>query len=461
VAGFRDGEVAAFAVREIGRGGTLGSTYWIFLDPERTTREHDTLFPSYTESDDPGFVEACAETLGDPLFLEQAYDNGRFLALDRRMPWHQLLNPEKKFGFGKAFSFCRRPDGAILGVAKLAWATLSFDSGKTWTRPVQPSTLNVSRSKIWAQRTSDSRYALVYDPIPPGDSPRWPLVIVTGDDGVTFQDMRTVYEDVPRRRYRGRAKNMGPQYVRGIWPANGAPPGKDLWLVYSVNKEDIWVSRVPVPVQVDAVGDVDDDFEAARSQGLVPAWNVYSPVWAPVRVVDVPDTTNRALRLQDRDPYDSARATRLFESRTKARVRFRVSAVPGDGGRLEVEVVGRKGVPAVQLALEAGGRLTVRDGTRQVEVGRYQAARWVPVDVRADSQTQRFSLSIDDKQVLLDGRFANRVDRLERLTFRTGAKELWIPPPGEDSKHRDTSVDEATDHPIDTSTYYIDDVKLH
>ncbi len=460
VAGFRDEVVVAFAVREIHRDGRFGPIYWIFRDPERATRAHDGLLPVYTESGDLGFVAACQETLRDRLFLEQAYDYGRFLERDKRMPWHERLNPEKRFGFGKAFSFCTRPDGAILAVAKLAWATLSFDAGETWTKPVQPKTLNVSRSKIWAQRTSDSRYALVYDPVTPGDSPRWPLVIVTGEDGVEFRDMRTVHEEVPRRRYLGLHKNMGPQYVRGIWPPNGGPPDDDLWLVYSVNKEDIWVSRVPVPVRTDAVGAVDDDFETSGADGLAPAWNVYSPLWAPVRVVRVPEGQNRALQLEDRDPYDSARVTRLFGSRGKARISFRVMADPDRGGRLEAEVVGPNRLPAVRLAWEADGRLTLDGEIAWMNVGRYSASRWVSVEIHADVETQRHSLSIDGKMVLPDARFAHRVDSLEGLTFRTGSMESWIPPPGEDSKYWDVSVEESTDHSIDTSTYYVDEVRV-
>jgi hypothetical protein len=345
-------------------------------------------------------------------------------------------------------------------VAKLAWTTLSFDGGETWTRPVQPPTLNVSRSKIWAQRTSDSRYALVYDPVKPGDSPRWPLVVVTGDDDVEFADMRTVHEDVPRRRYMGLHKNMGPQYVRGIWPPNGAPPDGDLWLVYSVNKEDIWISRVPVPVRVDAAEAVDEDFEDASEEGLIAGWNVYSPLWAPVRVVQEPGGTNRLLRLEDRDPYDAARVSRLFEGRTRARVAFRVMANPNDGGGLESEVVGPAGAAAVRLALEPDGRVTVNDGAERIEVGRCSPSRWLSVEVDADSGKGRFSLSIDGEKVLSTGRFLENIDSLERVTFRTGPRELWIPPPGEDSKYRDVSVDESTDHPIDPSTYYIDDVRL-
>jgi hypothetical protein len=135
-------------------------------------------------------------------------------------------------------------------------------------------------------------------------------------------------------------------------------------------------------------------------------------------------------------------------------------ADPKGGRGLQAEVVGPKGVPAVLLELTPDGRITLGDGSEAVEVGRHSASRWVSVEVDADAESQRYSLSIDGKKTSPDGPFLNRVDSLERITFRTGSREVWIPPPGEDSKYRDVSVDESTDRPIETSTYYIDDVTV-
>mgnify|MGYP001609627142 CR=1 FL=1 len=44
---------------------------------------------------------------------------------------------------------------------------------------------------------------------------RWPLAMVTGDDGIEFDDLLVVQGEVPVRRYNGLDKAFGPQYVRG------------------------------------------------------------------------------------------------------------------------------------------------------------------------------------------------------------------------------------------------------
>jgi hypothetical protein len=70
--------------------------------------------------------------------------------------------------------------------------------------------------------------------------------MVTSDDGITFRDMRVLHGELPALRYPGRAKNPGASYVRGLspWSSDGSRPNDGLWLVYSVNKEEIWVSHL-------------------------------------------------------------------------------------------------------------------------------------------------------------------------------------------------------------------------
>ncbi len=92
----------------------------------------------------------------------------------------------------------------------MAFVTISEDEGKTWSKPVNPPTLIVGAAKIWGQRTSDGRFAAVYNP---SRSKRYPLVLVHGDDGKEFRDMRVVHGEFPYLRYPGLYKDIGPQYV--------------------------------------------------------------------------------------------------------------------------------------------------------------------------------------------------------------------------------------------------------
>ncbi len=143
---------------------------------------------------------------------------------------------------------------------------------------------------------------------------RWPLAVTTSADGWTFNTPYLVIAgDMPIQRYEEPAKDnkeAGQQYVRGISPGNGDPPGTDLWLTYSMNKEDIWVASVPTPIVGQVTNDVHDDFQSQAAGRFVPGWNTYSPQWAPVAIAA--EGTNRFVRLEDRDPCEYASVMRVF-----------------------------------------------------------------------------------------------------------------------------------------------------
>ena len=305
--------------------------------------------PPFEQSRDAGFVAACRELLADRVFLEQQ-DRGKLLG-SRRMKWHDAAawpagavpGDSEKWVAGKAYSFFRRPDGAIVGISKMGWTTLSRDEGETWSQPAVPPTLVTGKAKVWSQRTRDGRYALVYNP---SRRNRFPLAIVTGDDGVTFGGMRIVQGELPVQRYAGLHRSIGPQYVRGIshWADDGSRGDEQcLWLVYSMSKEDIWVSHVPLPVRAEVRSDTD-----------AAAWNIYSPRWAPVTM------SGDEVRLEDRDPYDYASATRLLPRGPHTAVTFEVLAEQA-GAALHVEAIG----PASPL----------RQVITPAEAGRWQSHR--------------------------------------------------------------------------------------
>ncbi|MGH8020170.1 MAG: exo-alpha-sialidase, partial [Opitutaceae bacterium] len=175
----------------------------------------------------------------------------------------------------KGLSYYERPDGVTVALWKDNMAALSPDGGKTWT-PIGRHPFPESSAKIWGQRTGDGRYALVYDHSAT-ERNRFPLVVVTSDDGHDFDHLLAIHGEVPPLRYQGMHKPAGPQYVRGITPGNGNPPGDHMWVTYSMNKEDIWVTRVRVPV-IGEVGEaVREDFESAETGADLALWNLYIP----------------------------------------------------------------------------------------------------------------------------------------------------------------------------------------
>ena len=161
-----DGNGIGRAVREVLSNGKFGPIY--FIRYNHAFNESNTSYPFYTKSKDKGFVEACNELLANPLMMQQWNEEA-----DRNDP---LIPIQKDY---KAFNFYHLPDGRVVGLWKFALTTISPDGGKTW--PVMPQRgkgfVN-SNGKIWGQRTSDGRYATVYNP----SEYRWPLAISTSDD---------------------------------------------------------------------------------------------------------------------------------------------------------------------------------------------------------------------------------------------------------------------------------------
>ena len=76
-----------------------------------------------------------------------------------------------------------------------------------------PPSLVTGKAKVWAQQTADGRFALVYNP---SAKTRYPLAVVTGDDGARFADMRIVQGELPVQRYEGRFTDDG-DTIEGRW----------------------------------------------------------------------------------------------------------------------------------------------------------------------------------------------------------------------------------------------------
>jgi hypothetical protein len=353
-------------VREIHKDGSFGPIYFLRYNKRSGWGEENTRYPFYKKSPDAGFTAACDSLLGNRLMRLQWWDEERldddFFAVRSK-------------GSQEAFNWYHRKDGTIVGLWKWSMAALSHDEGVTWSTPVKVPTLVMAGAKIWGQRTSDGRYALVYNPAEDGYH-RWPLAIVTSDDGIAFDDMLYLQGEVPPRRFEGHAKDYGSQYNRGVEEGNGKIPGDDLWITYSMNKEDIWITRIPVPVRSTVTGPVNDSFDGLEAGGAVTGWNIYSPRWATVRVVSFPSDSNKSLELQDKDPYDYARALRVFPETTQAAVEFRVHPKQNDAGRLEIEVVDRFGSRPVRIVFAPDGAVKAVNGGKQEDIARYEAGKW-------------------------------------------------------------------------------------
>ncbi|WP_187262078.1 exo-alpha-sialidase [Pontibacter beigongshangensis] len=397
-----DGKGIGRVVREIKKDGTFGPIYFIRYNSSWDKKKSE--FPFYTKSKDKGFVKACKELMADPLMMQQWAEEA-----DRNDP---LIPLKKEY---KAFSYYHLKDGRVVGLWKHALTSMSKDGGKTWQYDAlrAPGFVN-SNAKIWGQKTSDGRYATVYNP----SEFRWPLAVSTSDDGLEYKDLLLVNGEISPMRYGGNYKSYGPQYVRGILPGNGTPPDGNMWVTYSMNKEDMWVSKIPVPVTSKVNGHADVNFANISELKDLADWNIYSPLWAPVNIEKATDGTN-ALALRDKDRYDYAKAERVIPSSKQVTAEFSVIPAQNDKGQLHIEFQDAKGNPAIRLILDADGNFKNKAGYRLSNMMKYEAGKQYNVRVEADVAARTYHVFVDGKKVSTRIFFAP-VASIDRVMFRTG-----------------------------------------
>jgi len=399
-------------VREITTDHRLGAVFTLI-------HPGTGLPPAFDTAVDTGFIAACRDALNNHPLLEQE-DYGVFLGA-QRMLWHQHPPSINGWQFGKAFSFYHRKDGQLVGICKMGFTTVSPDGGKTWPPPLLPPTLIAGSGKVWGQRTNDGHYALVYNP---DHGKRWPLVMVSSDDGETFRAMRVIHGELPQRRYAGKYKDPGAQYVRGLaeWSNDGTFADRQAcWLIYSLNKEDIWIARVPLPIIADATTFFADDFEADIPGKVIADWNIYRPCWAPVTVVTEPGTQNRCLELRDADPYDYARAVHVFPAVKRCQVTLRIKPLQ-ENATFVLGLCDAAGKHPVSLTLTADRHLQASDGNAQHEIGTYHAGVWLTLSLQIDVDTARYTVVLNGNTAVKNLAFAeNGIHTLQQLSLQTGS----------------------------------------
>ena len=397
-----DGHGIGRVVREVFKDGNFGPIY--FIRYNHAFQEKNTLYPFFTSCKDKGFVAACNEILANPLIVQQWVEEA-----DRNDP----LIPLKKDV--KAFSYYHLADGRVAGLWKHALTSISKDQGKTWVyNPLRAPGFVNSNAKIWGQRTSDNKYAVVYNP----SEFRWPLAVSVSKDGLNYDNMLLVNGEITSMRYGGNYKSYGPQYVRGIEEGQGDPKDGNLWVTYSMNKEDIWVSKIPVPVTNSTSKHADDIFNNLPGGEELKAWNIYSPLWAKV-TIEKDSSGKKVLSLRDSDPFDYAKAERVVPASTTMVVDFAISAAQNDHGLLDIEFQDAKGTAAVRLSMDSAGNFYTKAGYRNRNLAKYSPGEKYNVSVSLNAGNRFYTVTINGKNTGNNIFFAP-VQNIERVVFRTG-----------------------------------------
>jgi len=387
-----DGNGIGRVIREIKADGTYGPIF--FLRYNHSFNEKTTSYPFYRTSVDKGFIAACEEILATPLLMMQTVEEG-----DRNDP---LIPLQKDF---KAFNYYHLPNGNVVGLWKYALTSISKDEGRTWQyNPTRAPGFVNANAKIWGQRTSDGKYATVYNP----SEFRWPLAISVSDNGLKYKNLLLVNGEITSMRYGGAYKSYGPQYVRGIQELDGKPG--NMWVSYSMNKEDMWVSKIPIPVKDKEIKHIDEDFSNANA---INNWNIFSPLWCRVNI------ENKTLALHDADPFDYAKAERVFPNSKKLGVEFSVTSKQNDFGLLEIELVDAKGTPCLRLMFDSSGNILTKQGYRNKSLGKYSSGEMLSFQMELNTATRFYTVSINGKNPSNNLCFAP-VESVERIVFRTG-----------------------------------------
>ncbi len=392
-----DGNGIGRVVREIKKDGSFGPICFVYYNHD--FNEKNTIYPYYKRSKDKAFVAAVDAMLADPMqrmqWVEEADRNEKLIPLQK--PY-------------KAFSGYTLPDGRKVGLWKHAVTSLSANGGNTWRLVGSPDALKCDRApgfvnsnaKIWGQRLSDGTYATVYNP----SEYRWPLAISLSQDGLDYTTLNLINGEVTPLRHGGQYKSYGPQYVRGIQEGNGIPKDSNLWVAYSNNKEDIWVSRIPVPVRPNASTHANLD--------NLNDWNLYVPRLCPI------DLKDGVLTLSDSDPYDYAKAERIIPNTKELEVEFDLSVAQTTHGELDIEFLDDMGNVCSRIVVDSTGAMRVKGGARfGTLLKKYETD--IPYHIKAVLSTSlhRAVYYMNGKKAC-ERQFDTPVESISRIVFRTG-----------------------------------------
>ncbi|MCD8186946.1 MAG: glycoside hydrolase [Rikenellaceae bacterium] len=416
-----DGNGIGRVVREIYQDGSFGPIYFIRINHGWSEATVD--YPFYKRSKDKAFVAACEELLSDPLMMQQWVEEA-----DRDDPLIPIKNPNLK-----GFNYTTLPDGRILALYKNGFYTISTDQGYTWSNPVKIENLITGSAKSWVQQAADGTYAMVYNPT----FFRWPMALVTSTDGLNWNHMLNVHGEVSPMRYSGLEKSWGPQYLRGIMPGNGIVPDGNIWLAYSVNKEDMWSMRITVPIQDKASVHADENLSRYNHLSELNRWNVYSPLWAPVSIQKAPNGEN-ALRLADWDPYDYAKAEYFFPDSPVVTAEFSVIPNQNDTGELCIELQNAENYAGTRIVFDRQGMIRLKRGYKFSDLDPYEPGKQYDIMLSADARSQQVTVSVNGGRQVRNVMYG-QTDRFCKIVFRTGvdfnvpmveimADEEWILP---------------------------------
>jgi hypothetical protein len=173
-----DGRGVGRVVREIKGPEDYGPIYWVrYNDYQKYSKDDSPHYPYYKEAPDASFVKAIDGLLANKLVVQQWYEEDQ----DKESGFFTFIPTKTRYG--KAFIWYTLPDDRIVGMWK--WKRMvvanKWESGEI-SRQAGGKDIYYGGAKIWGQKTSDGKYALVYNPVR-NTTWRHPLSVTTSSDG--------------------------------------------------------------------------------------------------------------------------------------------------------------------------------------------------------------------------------------------------------------------------------------
>jgi hypothetical protein len=123
-----------------------------------------------------------------------------------------------------------------------------------------------------------------------------------------------------------------------------------------------------------------------------------------------------SVELDDRDPYDYARAQYSFPESPKVSVEFTVEPAQANRGRAEIEIFSMFGdVRPARIVMNESGRILA--GNK--ELGSYAAKDRVAFRIDADAKAGSVSVKLNDNAAT-ELPLVEPVQAFQRISFRTG-----------------------------------------
>ena len=209
--------------RAVGCDGGLGPVFWLQAKPPNPRLGR--------------LAEKIVLALSEPEH-RPSWDFQNKTAWTRGEDSHLLCEP----------TIYRRRDGVFVKISRdrerppsfRLYAALSRNGGKNWTTAVRTS-IPDSPSKSCSGSLPDGSVFLIGNYVPESaHGRRDPLVLSLSRDGKRFDRAAAIRGGSPEIRSAGAAKSRGFQYPSAVVERDA------LWVIYSIGKEDVAVSRIPL-----------------------------------------------------------------------------------------------------------------------------------------------------------------------------------------------------------------------